>query len=508
MKNNDAILTTIIKNGLTTYKTKNSKAILPARVQAEKKDKVSRKGSIFVVRSKDNFTVGGVKGYVITSMETLLEDASSLTHFTPNVYRVAMYKDEERRYIKGFGEENLQQINTFVIDIDTKQHSVQDILLTCLDSSIGAPTLIVESERGYQVYFVLEDPLFISNKNDFRGLKVAKRISDNLKRSLKNVEADLYCNDFGFFRLPTSNNVVWAHLDNTYTMSQFINWSRRRDDGERPLFAVPSIFKPTSVLNSDWFHALISATDIKGEKGQMGRNNALFTLALICYSEGWEQKKTFDFLDEYNSRLRYPLSGADLKSVLNSAYSGKYQGASKEYIEGLLELYVKNGMALTVTYGAHGWYKFKKERVDRVRSHYSEWEQDIIDFITVQKSEDEPFIWCTQKTICEAINIPSSTLNVVLKQSTKLFIVKRGKGRGAKTGWTTVSLLLQYVIKLAQELQKQKEEYRLQLHRIVVTTLKDLNVALGYESFVNVVNALEHGNTQRNMLFEMLGGSG
>ena len=144
---------------------------------------------------------------------------AALTHFTPNIYRKFGYADEKRRMIKGFEEKNLLQINTFVVDIDSKRHSVEDILLTCIDNSIGSPTLIVESARGYQVYFVLSKPLFISNKNDFRGLTVAKRISDNLKRSLKTVDADPFCNDFGFFRIPKTDNIAWMQLDQTYNIA-------------------------------------------------------------------------------------------------------------------------------------------------------------------------------------------------------------------------------------------------------------------------------------------------
>ena len=435
----------LLHNGLTKYKTKYSKHSLFSQVEAAKQDKLSKKGAIFVVRSKRDFLATGVKGYIITSKETLLEDAAGLTHFTPNIYRKFGYSDEKRRMIRGFEEKNLLQINTFVVDIDTKNYSVQEILMACMDDSIGLPTMIVETDCGYQVYFVLENPLFISNKYEFRGLKVAKRISDNLKRSLKAVEADQFCNAFGFFRLPKADNIVWIQLENTYDMATFINWSTRFDDNlERPLFVVPSKLKATSVMDSEWFQALIYAVDVKGEKGQIGRNNTMFTLALVCFSEGWEKGRTFDFIDEYNARLRYPLKGAALQSIIESAYSGKYKGASKEYIEALLAIYVQNGRSIKVNFRKHVWYKFKKEREDRKRSHYEEWEQDIIEYIKAEKNPSEPFIWRTQKEICEAIGIPQSTLNQVLKVSKKIVKTVTGKGCNAKTGWSTVSLFIQY----------------------------------------------------------------
>lgn len=482
------VYNTILHEGITKYRVKRSKASLPARLEAEKTEKHHKKGAVFVVRSKSDFTPKGVKGYIITSKETLVEDAPELTHFTPNVYRQFGYSDEKRRLIKGFEEKNLLQINTFVVDIDTKAYSVQEILMACMDDSIGLPTLIVASERGYQLYFVLSHPLFISNKQAFRGLTVAKRIADNLKRSLKAVEADPFCNDFGFFRLPKADNIVWAQLENTYDLATLINWSTRLDDNvERPLFVVPSKLKTASVMNSEWFQALIHAVDIKGEKGQIGRNNTMFTLALVCFSEGWDKTRTFDLIDEYNARLRYPLKGAELRSILESAYSGRYKGASKEYIETLLSIHVYNGQSIPVNFGHKIWYKFKKEREERVRSHYEEWEQDIIAYITAEKSHSEPFIWRTQKEICEAVGIPQSTLNEVLKKSTKLIKTVTGKGRHAKTGWSTVSLFIQYALNLVKE---KKAHYREQLVQVVKEWTDELEQLAGYDQLMTYLKQL------------------
>lgn len=486
--NLEEVYNVILHEGLTTYKTKHSNAPLPKRVEAAKIDAHSKKGAVFVVRSKADFQTTTVKGYVVTSKETLLEDAPGLTHFTPNVYRKYGYIDDSRSMIQGFEERNLLQINTFVVDIDTRRHTVQDILLACMDHSIGLPTLIVASDRGYQVYFVLEQPLFITNKNDFRGLTVAKRISDNLKRSLKEVDADIFCNDFGFFRLPKVSTIVFSQLNNTYSMAEFINWSTRYDDNnERPLFVVPTKLSNASVIDSEWFQALIKAVDIKGQKGQIGRNNALFTLALVCFSEGWDKSRTYDFLDEYNYRLRYPLNGSTIHSILNSAYSGKYKGASKEYIQALLDLYVHNGHSINVNTGKNVWYKFKKDREDRIRSHYEEWEQDIITYITAENDTSEPFIWRTQKEICETLGIPQSTLNQVIKSSTKILKTVSGKGRYSKTGWTTVTLFIKYTMEL---LQASKGTYRKQLIQMIQEWTDLVEQLSSYEKLMKSLNQL------------------
>ena len=487
---NTSIFNVLMHEGLLTYNPKKSKV--------KPMDSAHRKGAVFVVRKKSDFTDAGVKGFIITSKETLIEQSDNVTHFTPNVFRQYKYADADRRYIKGFAEENLQQINVFVIDIDTKQHTVEDIQMACIDESIGRPTLILSTDRGYQVFFALEQPIFISNKNDFRSLKVAKRISENLKKSLLSVSADQNCNDFGFFRIPTTKNVVRFDPTATYSVKNLIDWSMRcDDDAGRTLYVVPQKMQISSWTQSAWFQQLVTATDVKGEKGQIGRNNTLFTLALVCYQDGKDIGFATDLLEQYNANLRYRLTDQEVNTIINSAYSGKYKGAKKEYIEQLLELYVTGGESITVRFGAQKWYKHKKARKDRERSHCHEWEQDIINYITAEKSVSEPFIWRTQKELCEAIGIPSSTLNKLLKESKKIIKTTTGKGRNAKTGWTTVQAYLAYIIWLKNDLQV---SFKASLRILLEEHFNIIEPIAGYDTLKKQVLRLLNSRTETEQL--------
>lgn len=484
----------ILHNGLTTYKAKHSKATLPAQVQAKKIDKMNKKGAIFAVKSKEHFMDYAVKGYIVTSEETIIEDANKLTHWTPNVYRIYGYTDDKKRnFIRGYEEKNLLQINTFVIDIDTEKHDLQEILISCIDNSIGAPTIVLKTDRGYQLYFVLETPIYISNKNDFRSLKVAKRISNNLKLSLQGIDADLYCNDFGFYRIPKADNVVWEQLDNTYTVSDLIQWSMRQDDNiGRDLYVInPNrSFDGHLISRSEWFTELLNTKEIKGAKGQIGRNNALFTVALICFQDGLEQADTYNLLDQFNSNLRSPLKS--INSVIESAYSGKYIGPKKEYIETLLNSYVSPGK-YKINLGSNRWYKHKKDRSERVRVHLHEWEQDILSYLNgAEKSSKTPFVWHTQKELCQTLGIPESTLNKVLKTSKLIIKTIHGVGRGSKTGLTTMARFIQHAI--SSSLHK-KNSYQTYLEALL-SVIEDSEIKVILTTLLQQLNLLKTDATR------------
>ncbi|MBU0906230.1 MAG: primase C-terminal domain-containing protein [Firmicutes bacterium] len=440
------IFNMILHEGIFAYKKANSKATLPQLIKARKLKTHQKMGAVFVTRLKEHLSTPlGVKGYIISSKETLLEDYEKLSHWTPNVFNYGTYTNNRRDYIKGHSESNLQQINTFVVDIDSKKQSYTEILTASLDHSVGAPTLILETPKGFQVYFVLDKPLFISKKNDFRGLKVAKRISENIKRSLATVlhGVDLSCNDFGFFRMPKEESIRWFSKEMTFDFGHLIEWSRRQDDNQgRGLFVVHENQSAHDVTQEAWFQELLHAKHVKGQQGQIGRDNLLFTLALGCYSAGKEEDETFNLLDEANSSLQTPLKHSEVRKIMKSAYRGRFNGAHSSYIQQLVEEW-GSGKHIVIQSNSKGWHKFKKARKDRSRSHYDEWESDILTYISTHANVNQPIKWGTQKEMCEEIGISRSTFHEVVKQSTKIMMKTEGRGCKAKTGLTSVAVLLQ-----------------------------------------------------------------
>lgn len=432
----DKVFRTIIKQGL-------------------RDDKANKRGISFLVRKKEHFTLDGVKGFVCGSQQAIQLNANGSTHWTPNLYCYGEYTDSSRKYIKGFEESNLRQINTFVIDIDSKNYSPGEIILHAIDTELGEPTLIVESNKGYHVYYVLDHPIYITNNSNFKSLKVAKRISNNLKNCFEKLGADIGCNDFVFFRIPNQKNIVWFNEYKIYSLPYFINWSQQFDDSLGKTFKL-LIGGKSSISNSEWISDLLENEQIRGCKGQYGRNNIIFTLALSCMEDGKNENECFDIIDQFNSNLIYPIPIKEINNIIRSAYSGKYSGKSDRYVKEFYELYTNKEYKIELN--RKQWYKFKRPRDERKNSHYREWEHDIVKYLNLNIG-DRQFIQLSQNQLCEQIGISRSSLNELIKQSKVIIKRSLGKGRQAITQWSTVTILYRYAIKILKEIHDNYSKY-------------------------------------------------
>ncbi len=490
----------ILHKGLRKYKSKNSKAGLVSIANQEEFEskvlngKKNKKGSIFITRKKEDLSAKfGTRGIVLSSEEAILDHIGQASHWTPNVYNFGTYSKKGLRTVVGHTEKNLQQINCFVIDIDSKSFPMTAINDVALNAGFGVPTMILETTKGYQVYYVLDQAVYVTNNNNYIAIKSAKRVSQNLREmfaeSLPNV--DLTCNHFGFFRMPSVQNIVMFFEENVYTFKELQEWSKRQDDNkgnklfqniiESP-FAKNAPVEQPKQMDELWFKRVISCTNVSPKQTKAGRNNAVFTLSLACFQSQYAIKDTIDLMDQFNSNLEQPLEHSEVRGIVMSAYSGKYRAAHKDYINRLVRIYELDGQDSVFRAPSAFWKKHKKQRKDRVRSHWHEWEADIISFLSMN-SNNKPVLYFTQSELCEALHIPRSTLNTVLKKSTKIYKVVKGKGKSAKTGLSTIGILIAFALK---ENGRRKESY--------------LNYLQGI--FPQISNIIEHAKTSSAMVEE------
>ncbi|MFF3024451.1 primase C-terminal domain-containing protein [Gottfriedia sp. NPDC057948] len=438
-------------NSLHLYKKKGSRAPFDRVVAYEKveKNELYRKGAVFVSPTKEDLING--KGYVVTSYEALQDRYQQLSHWTPNTYRGGTYYNFKNRVIKGHTRENLKQINVIGFDIDTKNVDLYALYLGCEELGLPRPNLLLETPRGFQSFFVLDTPFYIHNNKDYKALRVAERLSENIRKALsKYVPIDTACVPFGFFRIPREDNTLDFYEVPANT-NQLLSWSKGYEEQEKRTFLRVVYNKYTSTFDqtsSDWYHALIRTTDIEKGHHSASRNNALLTMAIANYASEKSYEEAYDELDQFNSNLAQPLSKSEFERTLKSAYSGKYKGAKRSYVEGLLELWTDGQAQFS---GREGWYKFKKPRENRVRSHYNEWEEDIVSYLEARTSPETPFLEGSLKMLAESFGMAVSSLKEVLKRSSKLKKYTIGQGRGAITKVASRTMLFKRLLLLRKE---------------------------------------------------------
>ncbi|MEB8419047.1 primase C-terminal domain-containing protein [Enterococcus casseliflavus] len=429
------IYSVILKNSLRTYKYRNSTMKIVGY------ENTSRNGAIFAYRSKQLMNAG--RGMVITSEEAILENEMKLTHWTPNTYRYGTYADENRSVVKGHSEKNLSQINTFVVDIDSKENHQGEIILACLDQVGYMPTMILESNNGYQVYFVLKTPGYVTKKSNFKVIEVAKKISKTIRLQLaeKLSGVDLGCNHFGIARFPNKKNIVFCELENQHSFSDWLNWSMKMASNQKSeternakLIVFPEK-KEYRQIDEPWFDLLLRKANIIGGEGRLGRNNVIFTLSLAYYSSGYGQETCEYNMFEFNERLNEPLSEGEVRKIVKSAYSGNYQAASRDFVLELCQEWVDSDIKEKELFiQRRGWWKFKKPRDQREYSHKHEWQEDIMRYLSEKSDLRMPYLTLPKKELAEQLNIPLRSLDralSALKQEHKVFYhVKKGRCGG------------------------------------------------------------------------------
>lgn len=450
------IYSLILKDGLRNYKFKNSHLKPVSSVEE------GNRGAIFGYRTKEKMMKA--RGVVLTSMESISENEDSFTHWTPNVYRFGSYSDPKRQITRGHSEDNLRQINSFYIDFDITSSAEEmtsgDILTAAIDLGF-MPTLILKSDKGYQAYFVLDKAAYVTTHSQFKVVKVAKAISQNLRNYFgQTLPVDMTCNHFGIARMPRTDNVEFFHADYTYSFQEWLDWSMKQSDllfpSKKPNLTVIAGSEGVKQVDEPWYGLLLKEANIRGAKALMGRNNVLFTLALANFSSGVSQSDCEAVLADFNENLTEPISQDEFLKVVGSAYSGKYEAASRDYIKLLCKAWVNENLKGSDLFIKQRWYKFKKKRADRKHSHLYEWKADIMAYLEGFYQSEDPFVQTTKKAIREELNIPERSLDKVLKAlkaDRKIFFaVKAGRGGGIRLA--SVKAIVLSLIQVKKERQE------------------------------------------------------
>lgn len=430
----------IMHDGLAPAKFKNSKLVV-----LDQTPEARPHGAVFLTRTKQNLSEA--RGFIATSQEAVIENLKC-SHWTPNIFRYGTYSDDRRKTIVGHTETNLKQINTLVVDADFGNHKPkysEDMLENFIvkkkdlfDPEIW-PTAILETPHGYQAYYVLWKPVFIANKgNRYPAIEAAKTVSEQLRQSVlkKLPQVDVGCNHLGFFRMPSDDMIKFFEPSLTLDFSMLLDWAK---DIEAKKAAVIKPGSGPKQTEQPWFNALVQATVVRGD-GDLGRNNTLLTMLLACYSSGWGKDRAYDLADEWNSKQPEPLRDTEVRGILRSAYSGKYQGASKTYIQLLMNRWAPEVRAFAHV-GRQNWVKFAKPRHMREYSHVSEWAQDLVKYIQRLGARSTSLSLKTAD-IRAALKISRDSLNKTLDYVAEHGLLRVQRTRGRNGGLVLITMMM------------------------------------------------------------------
>lgn len=434
----EAAIVSVLHQGLAISRFKHS------RLSAAEQLCDRPTGAVFLTRSKE--ALQEAIGFVSTSQEAIL-DNDSCSHWTPNIFRFGTYKNSSCHVISGHSEDNLKQINTFVVDADFDDHKpsysvdlYHKFVVTLDDSRTEIwPTILLETPHGYQAYYVLYRPVFVRRYNDqFPAITAAKMVSEAIRTAVAEQlpQVDPGANHFGFFRKPNEQNVCFFEPALTHDFGGLLAWAKRMKTltgkKDRVHFRVKQTDQP-------WFIALTRAQVSRGD-GMLGRNNTLLTLCLAGYSSGWTESDAYDYADQWNSGQREPLSDREVQRIVHSAFSGKYQGANAHYIAELTAAYAPDAAKPT---GNQVWRKYAKVREDRQYSHLGEWAKDLVKYVNNKNGRNADFLQITTRELRAQLGISSQMLTRVLHYVAELSLLKviRKFGRNGGLSLATLQMM-------------------------------------------------------------------
>lgn len=451
-----ALIEQILHNSVTKQRVKNSHQKI-----VDTKDDPQHVGTVTMTRTKDDLT--SARGLLVTSQEGILDNAPYCSHWTPNPSRYGRYVDVHRHYFAGNTLDNLQQVNVIVLDLDYHNQKkaewtqAKQRLLT-LNNQLK-PTAVLNSPHGYQVYYILDQPAYVRRQKDgsLPVVKVAQLIADELKDYMnhKFPELDCGCNNFGFFRVPHENNILFYDPQTTSRFADWIEWSKQQVAQKRQQTnakqQVRSRIKQGEAAQlrtarqtqakQPWYLAALQVNNVveSGLGKGVGRHNFLMTLALANFGSKIPFMDAYNELDVWNTNNVAPLAVKEFERILKDAYSGHYHGATQPYIKNIQANYLSPRLLAQVPQ-PKVWHKYAKARIDRQNSHLSEWANDLKQYINQNAYREGGYLEMSFRQLETALNISAQSLNKLkkdLQTKGELAVTTIGRGRYAITRWAT-----------------------------------------------------------------------
>lgn len=327
------------------------------------------------------------KGISFSTLSNFLKHSLDFTHVFPNE---CLFVKKVNNSLVGFKESNLSQIQVFPIDLDFPTDL--DGRLECdkaldyysnKDNNPFTVGAVIKTHKGVQLLMVLDKPSLVDKKGN--TIKVLKKSAISLRNWYKENTPygkyiDMTCNLFGIMRMPQLANLASYHTEGLPSFDDLMQFSIKYTKENVEVRESTSINTPKELTNVELPIESRFASNHTDSVFHGVRNGTLFCLALLCYGHNVAYPVTCQFINSFNARLKEPLSSDEIKSLLASAYSGRYQGATKYYKRRLLNsiLTEEENKKVWIHYN---WKKFKKDEEDKVRHASFYTTKVVIDYL-------------------------------------------------------------------------------------------------------------------------------
>ncbi|HDL0548080.1 primase C-terminal domain-containing protein [Staphylococcus aureus] len=474
MLNINKIYDFILHGSIEKYKFKNSKATDLEKANFKATQAQNWRSARIAVSPTKELLQNGY-GVIFSSEEALVQYGHKFSHWTPNPYNYLSTKkkeDVEDKKVTNLypivhrTKDNVKQINTFVLDIDKDieyNELVQSLASAHINEGVEMPNLYVKTPRGWHLYFVLDIP-FYGKGIEKKALKVAEKVHSSLAYAIsKYLPIDNQCVSTGYFRLPTKDNVKL--FTNQYCIKDdMVRWSK--EYSEKHNLNQNVFYKSIAngqELTPEWVDYLLKEADVTSIGYGVGRNNTMFSVALYYYSKNVDLKEAESNIYAFNQRLANPLSYKEVERVIKSAYSGRYGGAMREHVENLLEAFSDGQIAYSNSgVSINGFWKHKKERKDRIRSHFDERKDDLERYLNEHTNKQKVFVKGSMSAIAKKLGMARSSLYAIFeKHINKGTIIKYTikNGRYSETFIALKSVYIESLFEMVKSLNRKKESY-------------------------------------------------
>ncbi|WP_330937837.1 hypothetical protein VXF94_21150 (plasmid) [Bacillus amyloliquefaciens] len=350
---------------------------------------------------------------------------SNITHITYNTF----YRNDRKT------RENLRWLNAMCVEIDVKGKENADnaglILPDVLDrvsvAGLPYPTTILQSPSGgFHLLWIYKTPFRATRKAVKVYGRIQKCIAEAVGGDLDAIGAEHY------FRAPNPENVVYeGHSVHSSSLTDWYALECERKFAERG-----EQFK--GVINFSTYNGALMQSkafrDVQNGGFDDMRDRVSFSLACAYKIAGMTQREARVRLLSWNENNKKKMSRRELLGKIKSVYRSENRYVSYSFIRKAAEYLTGEEYPEKIYWNS----RVAKPRSERVRSHFSEHEQDIIDYL----KENEALIG-SQRSIAAALKKPFSTFCKVLKNMILkgLLIVETKKGRG---GFTLITLASDY----------------------------------------------------------------